>query len=81
MDRIDQMIAWENGDLDEADTVDLFQHLVNTGQAWQLQGCYGRFAENLLLNGLIMTPEQSQDEGQHVCEPSETDRPMVQAVR
>jgi len=53
MDQLDAMIAWEQGDLDEEGTIALFQNLVNSGLAWQLQGCYGRMAAALIEAGLV----------------------------
>ena len=55
-DLIDKIIAFEQGDLDHDETVELFQHLVDTGLAWSLQGCYGRFAANLIEAGEITLP-------------------------
>lgn len=52
-DVIDQIIAYENGELDKDEVVALFQHLVDTGLAWRLQGHYGRMAARLLEAGLI----------------------------
>jgi hypothetical protein len=52
-DQLAQMIDWENGDLDEEGTVTLFQNLVDTEQAWTLQGCYGRQARDLIEAGLV----------------------------
>ena len=53
MDQLDAMMAWENGELDEEGTVALFQSLVDSGLAWQLQGCYGRTARALIDAGYI----------------------------
>jgi len=37
----------------EDEVIEAWQHLVNTGLAWQLQGFFGRTAEALIENGLI----------------------------
>ncbi len=47
------IIAYESGELDHEGTIELFQHLVNTGLAWQLQGSYGRTAYALIAAGEI----------------------------
>lgn len=47
------IIAFESGELDREGTIELFQHLVNTGLAWQLQGSYGRTAAALIESGEI----------------------------
>jgi hypothetical protein len=47
------IIAYESGELDEEATLELFQYLVNSGLAWQLQGSYGRTATALIQQGLI----------------------------
>lgn len=53
MNVLSNIIAYEQGDLDESETVRLFQHLVDTGMAWKLQGSYGRTAVDLIEAGLI----------------------------
>ena len=56
MDQIDKMMAFENGELSDEDTISLFQELVNSGMAWQLQGFYGRTAKSLIDKGLVSLP-------------------------
>ena len=53
MDDVDDIIAYENGELDEEATVALFQRLVDSGLAWRLQGSYGRTAAALIDAGLV----------------------------
>lgn len=53
-DVVGSIINYENGDLDDAGVIDLFQHhLVDNGLAWQLQGAYGRMAQRLINQGLM----------------------------
>jgi hypothetical protein len=52
------LLAFEGGELDEQGTVELFQHLVDSGLAWQLQGHYGRCAQALIDHGRVTRPAQ-----------------------
>lgn len=56
----ERLFAFESGDLSETDTVQLFQELVNTGLAWQLQGFYGRTAMAMIHDGLITDPRPGE---------------------
>lgn len=40
----------------EEQTLEAWQHLVNTGLAWQLQGYFGRTAIDLIRNEVISPP-------------------------
>lgn len=52
-DEVGAIIAYEQGDLDEDEVIELFQHLVDSGLAWQLQGHYGRTAMALIEAGEV----------------------------
>lgn len=54
-DFIDGIIAFESGELDSDGIITLFQQLVDSGVAWQLQGSYGRMATALIEEGLVTT--------------------------
>lgn len=45
MNHIDNIIAYEQGELTTRETVELFSELVKSGEAWRLQGHYGRTAK------------------------------------
>jgi hypothetical protein len=52
-DTVGGIMAYENGELDQEGIIELFQALVNSGLAWQLQGSYGRTAKALIDAGEI----------------------------
>jgi hypothetical protein len=56
-DLVSAIIDYENGDASGGEVIALFQHLVNTGMVWQLQGRYGRTAVDLIEAGLVTVPD------------------------
>ena len=60
MNQVDKIIAYEQGELDEDATVELFQSLINSGLAWQLQGHYGRTAARLIEAGQCYVARQNR---------------------
>lgn len=53
---VGRLIAFESGALGEEQIIDLFQDLVDTGMAWELQGTYGRTALSLINSGFVTDP-------------------------
>ena len=51
--RIDYIMGYECGDLNDKETLELFSHLIKNGMAWNLQGHYGRTASTLRERELI----------------------------
>lgn len=49
----DKLIAYEIGELNGAETIELFADLIRSGLAWTLQGHYGRTAARLMELGFI----------------------------
>lgn len=52
MSQLDKIIAYEQGELTEEETIEMFQELINSGLAWSLQGHYGRTANALIQSGV-----------------------------
>jgi hypothetical protein len=53
---VDQLIAYEEGQITGDEEVAFFEQLVESGTCWQLQGHYQRVAATLLEAGLISSP-------------------------
>lgn len=49
---LNKIIAYENGELEEIEVIDLFQELIDSGLVWSLQGSYGRTAQSLIDAGI-----------------------------
>ena len=50
------LLAWGSDELDRDGVIELFQHLVDSGLAWQLEGHIGRCAQSLIDAGVITRP-------------------------
>ncbi len=48
-----QLLDYENGELDNTECLKLFGELIASGDAWTLQGSYGRTAQSLIDAQLI----------------------------
>ena len=53
MKMLDMLMAYENNELNEEQTVNLFQNLVDSGLIFSLQGHYMRVAKELVAMGLL----------------------------
>tara|TARA_R100001509_G_C4861965_1_gene213683 strand:+ start:657 stop:839 length:183 start_codon:yes stop_codon:yes gene_type:complete len=53
MVNVQDIMAFESGEMTEEEVLEFFQDLVDTGMAWTLQGSYGRLAARLIESGLI----------------------------
>ena len=65
MPPIDKIIAYENGELEEDEIIELFQSMIDDGSVWQLQGAYGRMAAHLIEEGYCLNPVASQRSKAH----------------
>lgn len=50
---VNEIIAYETGNLSNNGIIRLFSKLIRNGQAWTLQGHYGRMATTLIEAGFI----------------------------
>jgi hypothetical protein len=56
---VDQLIAYEEGQITQDEKVAFFAHLVETGVCWHLPGHYQRVATTLSEAGFIKPPERA----------------------
>lgn len=50
-DVVGKIIEYEEGSMNREEMVEFFQELINSGLVWQLQGSYGKTAEQLIRSG------------------------------
>jgi len=53
LNQVDNIIAYEQGELDGNAMLNPFASLVKTGMVWSLQGSYGRQAAYLIQRGYL----------------------------
>lgn len=58
MDTFEAVMLIENGNAEDEQVIEAFQALIDSGIVWQLQGCYGRTATDLLRQGLCRLPQE-----------------------
>jgi hypothetical protein len=56
MVNIETIMKFEQGELGQEETIEMFQQMIDDGSAWTLQGYYGRMAMSLIDMGLC-TPK------------------------
>lgn len=57
MPDVNKIIAYEQGEMEEAVVIQFFQDLIDSGLAWRLQGHFGRTARRLIDAGLCSPRE------------------------
>ena len=60
-DILDEIIAYEMGELNDIETIKLFSKLVKNGNVWTLQGHYGRTATALIKGEFLTSSGQITD--------------------
>jgi hypothetical protein len=60
MDVVGQIMAFEQGELENGEIFALFQFLLDSGMIYSLQGSYQRMAEELILAGKVEVPNQNE---------------------
>ena len=61
MNTVDGINRYESGEMEEEEQVEFFQHLVDTGTVWHLQGHYGRTASWMINEGLVKVGEEREE--------------------
>lgn len=47
----DKILQYETDEMSTPELIEFFQELIDTGEAWRLQGHYGRMAKELIRSG------------------------------
>ena len=57
---VDDILDYEQGNMDWDRLVVFFQNLIDEGLAWTLQGHYGRMATSLIREGYCTLPDENK---------------------
>lgn len=60
MTRVDKIISFEDGSMENEDVIIFIQELIDDGSAWSLQGMYGRIASSLIRSGICHKKEMEE---------------------
>jgi hypothetical protein len=71
-------MLYELGELDYEDTLNLFSKLIKSGQAWSLQGHYGRTAKQIIELNLISKDGKITQHGLDSIENVKQDQMLLQ---
>lgn len=58
---IEQIMDYEDGQMDNEEAIAMFQEMINDGSVWSLQGSYGRTAMNLINAGVCTRPQLGKE--------------------
>ena len=61
MEYVDGINKYESGEMDEEEQVEFFQHLLDTGVVWHLQGHYGRTVSWMINEGLVQVGKEREE--------------------
>ena len=75
-DTVGFIIDFEGGEASDVEIIEGFQHLINTGMAWTLQGFYGRTAKSLIEQGFCKdanewTRREAKEQFEQYCRDNE----------
>lgn len=68
---VDLIIRYESGESSDKETLELFSKLVKTGQAWSLQGSYGRTAKAMIESELLSVRGELTSKAKELLEEEE----------
>ena len=61
MDTVDGINRYESGQMEEEEQIEFFQHLLDSGVVWHLQGHYGRTVSWMINEGLVKVGKEREE--------------------